>query len=305
MAEGWNPSTGFAWGCTPPVGWVPYPQEIPRRHPLLDAVGRIDDPCARPSYNAPEYNPTPKFKPPREGYPNNLCNLSQYKHDGPEAVNDQVLANINVASGTQQAISLQVQPCSNVCTVRTEPPSVEDCCKDARELDTLKAKVNEVIGPHEEIEVGMRKWAQCQSVCQPRIPAYPCKGVISCPSRGWLDLDEKIKAASAASMNSSEDDNPLTGREFTEGKRTCDLYPIAENLPNRFNNPEWFKGYGCEKPAHPFYLTTGVDYGRFPPTAHTMTQVFFPRNNKFTSHLGKTGMFRNRSLNLASGHNYC
>lgn len=38
-----------------------------------------------------------------------------------------------------------------------------------------------------------------------------------------------------------EDLKPLTGREFVEGKRTCDLYPIHEKLPTRFNNPEWFK----------------------------------------------------------------
>lgn len=61
MGEGWNPATGYAWGCTNPVGWVsfftfskgkgrkvhaltikgryfnlqvPYPKEIPRRHPV-------------------------------------------------------------------------------------------------------------------------------------------------------------------------------------------------------------------------------------------------------------------------------
>ena len=61
---------------------------------------------------------------------------------------------------------------------KTEPPSLEDCCKDARELDTLQSKVDEIIGPHEELEVGMQKWAKCQPACEPRLPAYPCRGVI-------------------------------------------------------------------------------------------------------------------------------
>lgn len=43
-----------------------------------------------------------------------------------------------------------------------------------------------------------------------------------------------------------------------------------------------------------------MDYFRFPPTAHTMTQAFYPRDTKFTDHLARTGMPRNRSLNLAS-----
>jgi hypothetical protein len=44
-----------AWGCVSPSGWVPYPRKIPRRHALLDTVGRMDDPCARPVYNAPDW----------------------------------------------------------------------------------------------------------------------------------------------------------------------------------------------------------------------------------------------------------
>jgi hypothetical protein len=45
----------MAWGCVPPSGWVPPPPAIPRRHPLIDTVGRTDDPCDRPKYEAPDW----------------------------------------------------------------------------------------------------------------------------------------------------------------------------------------------------------------------------------------------------------
>jgi len=47
--------TETAWGCVAPSGWVPFPPQIPRRHPLLDAVGGMDDPCDRPSHKPPDY----------------------------------------------------------------------------------------------------------------------------------------------------------------------------------------------------------------------------------------------------------
>jgi len=57
------------------------------------------------------------------------------------------------------------------------------------------------------------------------------------------------------------------------------------------------QGYGCEKPAHPFYVTTTSDYGRFGPNPHTMPQKYHPMESKFTEVLRQTGMYRNRTLN--------
>lgn len=45
----------MAWGCVKTNGWVPFPKHIPRRHALLDNVGRTDDPCDRPTSNPPDW----------------------------------------------------------------------------------------------------------------------------------------------------------------------------------------------------------------------------------------------------------
>lgn len=59
-----------------------------------------------------------------------------------------------------------------------DPPTIEDCCKDSRDLKVLKQEVDKILGPHEQLEDGMKRWAQCMSPCGPNLPAYPCRGVI-------------------------------------------------------------------------------------------------------------------------------
>ncbi|PNF40419.1 hypothetical protein B7P43_G01587 [Cryptotermes secundus] len=80
--------------------------------------------------------------------------------------------------------------------------------------------------------------------------------------------------------------------------KTSDFYRTA-NLPNRFDRPYWFTGYGCQRrpPQHPFYRTTSSDYGWYPPTIHTVPTVFYPMSQKFSNDLAKSGMYRNYSLN--------
>ncbi|XP_017774913.1 PREDICTED: UPF0691 protein C9orf116 [Nicrophorus vespilloides] len=80
--------------------------------------------------------------------------------------------------------------------------------------------------------------------------------------------------------------------------RTSDFYKTC-GLPKRFEYPSWFHGYGLQKrpPQHPFYKTTSSDYGRYPPTVHTVPTCFHPNTQEFTTLLAKTGMYRNYSLN--------
>jgi len=61
----------------------------------------------------------------------------------------------------------------------------------------------------------------------------------SAPSKGWLDVDEKMrcKPSMVSSQNPGpDDDKQITGREFTEGLRTCDLYPIAKDRATDVND---------------------------------------------------------------------
>ncbi|PSN29368.1 UPF0691 protein [Blattella germanica] len=77
--------------------------------------------------------------------------------------------------------------------------------------------------------------------------------------------------------------------------KTSDLYRTA-NLPEH-----WFSGYGCQKkpPEHPFYRTTSMEYGWYPPSVHTIPTSFHPVSQKFSNALAKGGMYRNYSLNTA------
>ncbi|KAI5610372.1 UPF0691 protein C9orf116-like [Silurus asotus] len=77
--------------------------------------------------------------------------------------------------------------------------------------------------------------------------------------------------------------------------KTSDFYRVGENLPKRFNNPDWFKGYS--KKTHVLYQTTNQMYGSKKPTVHEMPTGFYGRKCKFSSHRLKTGMFRDNRFN--------
>lgn len=66
-----------------------------------------------------------------------------------------------------------------------------------------------------------------------------------------------------------------SSRSSANRTRTSDLYRTS-NLPERFDHPSWFYGYGIQrKPAvHPCYRTTSSDYGRSVYT-HPSTTIFF------------------------------
>ncbi|XP_044259357.1 UPF0691 protein C9orf116 [Tribolium madens] len=94
-----------------------------------------------------------------------------------------------------------------------------------------------------------------------------------------------------------------SGGGHTAVLKTSDFYRTCE-LPKRFEYPSWFYGYGIQRrpPEHPFYRTTSSDYGRYPPTIHTVPTSFFPNNQQFSKALAKTGMYRNYSLNTGLDH---
>ncbi|PVD24279.1 hypothetical protein C0Q70_14750 [Pomacea canaliculata] len=82
----------------------------------------------------------------------------------------------------------------------------------------------------------------------------------------------------------------------SKGAKTHEYYHTSENLPTRFDNPEWFQGYGG-KNQHPMYRTSNSNYGARAPSVHTMPTQFHAKSQKFSMHLGKCGMYRNCSLN--------
>ncbi|CAI8015137.1 UPF0691 protein C9orf116 homolog [Geodia barretti] len=79
------------------------------------------------------------------------------------------------------------------------------------------------------------------------------------------------------------------------GAKTSDFYTV-KNIPERFNNPDWFEGYNTQA-EHPFFSTSSSSYGSKSPSVHTVPTQFHGRSQKFTKNLGKFGMYRNHSLN--------
>jgi len=82
-----------------------------------------------------------------------------------------------------------------------------------------------------------------------------------------------------------------------QGETTSDYYR-TESIPERFEHPEMFQGYGST-PQNPMYRTTNMAYGNKTPTVHTMPTTFRARSQKFSVHLGTCGMYRNQGLNTA------
>lgn len=88
-----------------------------------------------------------------------------------------------------------------------------------------------------------------------------------------------------------------------EGDKTSDYYQTV-NIPKKFENPSWFSGYGYQRPQHPFYKTTSFDYGKLPPTVHTVPSMYFPRKQNFSKKQGVGGNYTNSSLNTSLRDDY-
>ncbi|KFO21531.1 UPF0691 protein C9orf116 homolog [Fukomys damarensis] len=82
-------------------------------------------------------------------------------------------------------------------------------------------------------------------------------------------------------------------------EKTSDYYRVSENLPVRFNNPGWFRGYRVQQAAS-VYRTSNQVYGSRAPTVHEMPKVFYPNSSKFSRQLWVSGMFQDNTFNVCT-----
>lgn len=74
---------------------------------------------------------------------------------------------------------------------------------------------------------------------------------------------------------------------------------IPIEMPSIIPPEACLPGYECP-PTNLLYRTTSAEYGSTPPTCYSVPAVFYPKTQRFSDHLGKCGMPRNRSLNCGS-----
>jgi hypothetical protein len=77
-------------------------------------------------------------------------------------------------------------------------------------------------------------------------------------------------------------------------ERTSEYYKVSV-IPERFDHPNWFKGYGSNE--HPLYRTSNNTYGSKSPSVHTMPTSYHGRSQKFTASMGLN--YRSHSLNTS------
>ncbi|XP_042637299.1 UPF0691 protein C9orf116 homolog [Orycteropus afer afer] len=90
---------------------------------------------------------------------------------------------------------------------------------------------------------------------------------------------------------------PTEQKAKASPEKTSDYYRVSKDLPVRFNNPAWFRGYRTREPAS-MYRTSNQAYGGHAPTVHEMPKVFYPTSSKFSQGLAAFGMYRNNTLNV-------
>ncbi|XP_015989434.2 UPF0691 protein C9orf116 homolog isoform X2 [Rousettus aegyptiacus] len=103
----------------------------------------------------------------------------------------------------------------------------------------------------------------------------PARALASCREGSRPRL---FDPAAAVDGGMSEEDpqecaKPVEPAAQVPPEKTSDYYGVAEDLPVRFNNPAWFRGYRTNEPAS-VYRTSNQTYGGRAPTVHEMPTAY-------------------------------
>ncbi|CAL8080388.1 unnamed protein product [Orchesella dallaii] len=252
IMEGYNPTLGCSFGC-PKTGrsWVPYPRSVyPRRDPLVDAVGRTDNPCDRPARCGPCCDPLPKYRRPRE-LPE--CNICCYQDEQQEAKRQEAceeyqdfVKNCCPPYCPDQIIEA-LDPNHPIAVQLPDQTPIEDRCI----MMELPCRTNIIAGffnPDDNKTVDEKMRERCDRTylsCGPNLPLYPCRGVIDYPKIAWSTVGEEMNKCCNPICEDSKYCDPAFQQEQMALRRQREMAQrmeaqrqrMEEEARNRFFNP--------------------------------------------------------------------
>ncbi|KAL0235044.1 hypothetical protein GEMRC1_001626 [Eukaryota sp. GEM-RC1] len=90
----------------------------------------------------------------------------------------------------------------------------------------------------------------------------------------------------------------LSQKSLTMSESPTPILDESQKLPERFQQPSCFQGYGEQKQPHPLYRTANSSYGSCKPTVHSMPLCWSGRKGDFTQTFNGCTFFNN-SLNTS------
>jgi len=247
--EGYNPTLGCAAGCFSCSGWTPYPKAPTRRDALLDAVGRTDNPCERPSRNGPCCNPMPKFRRPRE---KPECDINCYRQEECESKQrdacEEYQRFVKHCCPPQSGPIIEALSPDHPVQVQYEeevPPEQQYV------LQEVQCRTNIIAGffnPDDNKTVEQKLKEQCDQTylsCGPNLPMYPCRGVIQYPPLSWTRCSDEFNKCNKFICQGTKycDPSYLEQQRQEMRRKECEKLMEAERsameeeFRNRYFNP--------------------------------------------------------------------
>jgi len=251
--EGYNAAAGCGAGCRGCTTWVPFPRTVTRRDALLDAVGRTDNPCDRPSRCNPCCRPLPKYRRPME-LP--ICDLNCYKEEQKEA---------KIRDCCEKQAEFEKNCCPPPCCDGMRVESLRPCdhpiCVDAKEelppekqliVQEVSCRTNIIAGffnPDDNKTSEQKLKEQCDTTylsCGPNLPMYPCRGVIQYPPLAWTTVAKEMDKCGKIVCQGTKYCDPEFQKQLMEEKKKKDEQKrleaerkqLEEEYKNNFYNPK-------------------------------------------------------------------
>jgi len=231
MAEGRYQGSRCISRCAGAMcGYVPAPQLFfSRRDPLIDAVGRTDNPCDRPARCPPCCRPVPKFRLPKE-HP--VCDINNFREEQRAS---------KIADYWEQVRKYQdaycpkcpppiviesLDPCNAPIGVEMPVERSPEATWFLKDQPCLTNIIAGFFNPDDNVPVEELRRRRCDpfyKACggggtgggQNCMAPYPCRGVISSPKQAWVSLAQEQRLIPDESCEGS----PYLEPEYLEAQQ--------------------------------------------------------------------------------------